>query len=229
VNTDQKNVSNNKQLQGDIEEIVQTGQDVKETVRSITIKALTNGELDIKSVRQVADAVVKGARLGVENRDLVEKDLLGEAVLGLDEALSKAAEATKLALQESIGQTEEFSSHDLKRTLNDLQGLEEMFVETLRDAAKSGEDQVSTILHDLTEHAQHSGTAVGSQVKGGLSNLVQQVGDAGKIQLESGAESIKTTGALLARITAGMLEGIADSINPLDDAESNRSPQDKAD
>lgn len=229
MNTDQRNVSNNEQLQDDIQETVQTGRDVKETVRCITIKALTNGELDMKSVRQVADAVIKGASLGAENHNLEARQLLTEAVSGLDEALSKAAEASKLALQESVGKTEEFSSHDLKRTLNDLQGLEEIFVETLRDAAKGGEDQVSIILHDLAEHSQHSGTAVGSQLKDGLSKLVHQVGDAGKIRLESGTDSIKTTGALLARIAAGMLEGIADSIQPSPDDESNSPSQDKAD
>lgn len=228
MNIEQKNGSNNEQLQDDIQATVQTGQDVKETVRAMTIKALTTGDLDTKSVRQVADTVIKGARLGAENTGLVTKDVLNEAVSGLDAALSKAAEASKLALQESIDKTEEYSSHDLKRTLNDLQGLEELFVETLRDAAKGGEDQVSTILHDLAEHAQHSGTAVGSQIKEGLSELVKQLGGAGKIQLESGAESIKTTGALVAIIAAGMLEGVADSIQS-SSGDSNKPSQDKAD
>jgi len=229
MNADQTNIANNEQLQSDIEETVQRGKDVKETVRRITIKALTNGELDTKSVRQVVDVVIKGARLGATNNSLVAKDSLGEAVSGLDEALSKAAEASKLALQESVGKAEQFSSHDLKRTLNDLQGLEELFVETLGDAAKGGEDQASIILHNLAEHARHSGTAVGTQLKDGLSELIQQVAGAGKVQYNSSSESIKMTGAQLARISAGMLEGIADSINPSDDTKSNSSSQDKAD
>lgn len=229
MKTDQSTSQNNEQLQDVIQEAVETGQDIKETVRRITIKALTESKLDTQSIRQVASSVVKGAGLGASSHGSETKDALKKAVSGLDEALSKAAEASKLVMEEAVGRSEEFSSHDLKRTLNDIQGLEELFLETLRDAAKGSKDQISIILHDLAEHAQHSGTAVGTQLKEGLTDLVKQVSDIGKVQLELGTESVKTTGSLLARLTAGMLEGIADSLHPSSnvDDKSKMPSQDK--
>lgn len=217
---DESDLRNNEVLQDEIKGAVETGRDIKETVRRITLKALTEGELDTKSVRQVASAVVKGAGLGAASHGPEAKVILAKAVSGLDEALSKAAEASKLALEEAAGRGEEFSSRDLKRTLDDMQGLEELFLETLRDAAKGGKDQVSATLHDLAEHAQHSGTAVGTQLKEGLTDLVEQVTGAGKTRLESGTEAAKTTGSLLARLASGMLEGIADSLHPPADVEA---------
>lgn len=228
---DESDLRSNEVLQDEIKGAVETGRDVKETVRRITLKALTKGELDTESVRQVASAVVKGAGMGAESHGPEAKDILAKAISGLDEALSKAAEASKLALEEAAGRGEEFSSHDLKRTLDDMQGLEGLFLETLRDAAKGGKDQVSATLHDLAEHAQHSGTAVGKQLKEGLTDLVEQITGAGKAQLEAGAESAKTTGSLLARLASGMLEGIADSLHPSADVEAKpdeKSP-DKSD
>ncbi|MEA1890558.1 MAG: DUF6781 family protein [Pseudomonadota bacterium] len=231
MKTVESNLRNNEKLQDEIKGAVDTGHDIEETVRRITLKALTEGELDTKSVRQVASTVVKGARLGAASHGSEARDILVKAISGLDEALSKAAEASKLALEEAAGRGEEFSSHDLKRALDDMQGLEELFLEALRDAAKGGKDRVSVILHDLAEHAQRSGTAVGAQLKDGLTELVDQVTDAGKDRLESGGESAKTTASLLARLASGLLEGIADSLHPSDEVESRPDKQspDKSD
>jgi len=231
VNTDDRNLRNNEKLQDEIKGAVETGRDIKETVRRITLKALTKGELDKESVRQVASAVVKGAGIGAAIPGSEAKDIMVQAVSGLDEALSRAAEASKLALEEAMDRGEEFSSHDLKRSLDDMQGLEELFLETLRDAAIGGNDKVSVILHDLAEHAQHSGTAVGTQLKEGLTDLVEQVADAGKAQLESGVDSARETGSLLAKLTSGILEGVADSLHSSVEVEakSDEKSQDKSD
>lgn len=231
MKTVESKLRNNERLQYEIKEAVDTGHDIEETIRRITLKALTEGELDTKSVQQVVSAVVKGVRSGATSHGSEAKDILVKAVSGLDEALSKAAEASKLALEEAAGRGEEFSSHDLKRALNDMQGLEELFLEALRDVAKGGKDHASVILHDLAEHAQHSGTAVGAQLKDGMTELVEQISDASKAQLESRGESAKTTASLLARLASGMLEGIADSLHPTDNAEArpDKQSQDKSD
>ena len=182
-------------------------------------------------MRQVASAVVKGAGRATASPGSEVKDILAQAVSGLDEALSRAAQASKLAIEEALGRGEEFSSHDLKRSLDDMQGLEELFLETLREAAKGGNDKVSVILHDLAEHAQHSGTAVGTQLKEGLTDLVEQVSRTGKTRLESGVESARETGSLLARLASGILEGVADSLHPSADIEAkpDKKSQDKSD
>ena len=223
---DKRDSRNNEVLQDEIKGALETGRDIKETVRRITLDALTKGELDTESVQQVASAVVRGAGMGAASPGTETKDILVQAVSGLDEALSKAAEASKLALEEAIGRGDEFSSHELRRSLDDMQGLEELLLETLHNAAKGGKDQVSVILQDLAEHAQHSGTAVGTELKEGLTDLVEQITDHGNTRLESGVESVRETSSLLARIASGILEGIADSLKPSADVEAR--PNDKS-
>ena len=221
----------NEQLQEDIQAAVETGQDIKETVRQITIKALTKGDLDSQSVREIAEAVVKGAGFGAASQGAATKEVLDKAVSGLDEALSKAAEASKLAMKEAVGRSNEFSENELKRTLNDIQSLETLFLETLRDSANAGKEKTSVILNELADHAKYSGTAVGEQLKEGLSELMAVAGDAGKAQLESSVEAAKTTGSMLTKLAAGMLEGFADSLDPSSDVtdQPNQQSKDKAD
>jgi len=220
-----------EQLQDDIEAAVGAGQDIKEKVRRITVKALTEGDLDRESIRQVTEAVVKGAGLGAIDQGIATKEILDKAVSGLDEALSKAAEASKLAMKEAAGRGEEFSENELKRTLNDLQGLESLFLETLRDSANAGKAQTSAILHELADHAQYSGTAVGEQLKEGLTGLVGAASDVGKNQFESGVEAVKTTSSLFTKLAIGMLEGIADSMDSSSGVagESKQQRKDKVD
>jgi len=228
---DQASSQYREQLQGDIQTAVEAGQNVKESVRRITFKALTEGNLDSQSVKKIAEAVVKGAEFGVTNQSMAAKEVLNKAVSGLDEALSKAAEASTLAMKEAAGRGEEFSTHELKRTLNDMQGLEALFIEVLQDGAKASKAQTSTILEELAGHAQNSGTAVGQQLKECLKGLVGEISSTGKSQIKSGVKAAQTTTLLLSKLAAGMLEGLADSIETSNKSvgDTKVQSQDKAD
>ena len=210
-------------LENEIRQAVASGDNVKEMVRQITLKALTRRELDLVAIRRVARSVVAGARQGATDRGPDIKDALGKAVSGLDDALSKAAEATKLALQEATSRGDDFSALELKRTLKDVQTLEQMFVETLRDAARGGKDQVHHILADLADHARHSGTAVGAQIRESMADLIVHLASAGKAGVRTGVKSAKMTASLMARMASGMLEGVADSLHPKDEHRSRDS------
>ena len=204
-------------------------QDVKEAVRQITMKALTHGEFDLSAMRRVAKSVVAGARSGASDRGPELRQVLGHAISGLDEALSKAAEATKLALQEAVGRGDHFSAHELKKTLTDVQELEHMFVQTLRDAARGGRDQAHQILEGLADHARNSGTAVGAQIRESMADLVVHLTSAGKEGVKSGVRSAKTTASLMARLASGMLEGIADSLHTGKAERRGRNASDRPD
>jgi len=207
-------INNNDKLQDEIKEAVEAGLDIRDTVRSITLEALSDGSLNIQSIRKVSEAVLKGAGLGVSEHGSQAGEVLQQASQGLDQALSGAAEASKLALQEAVGRGEEFSSQNLKQGLEDLQSLEKLYLTTLKDVAKESKDQIADILNDLAQHADRTGTAVGKQLEEGLSELVEQITNAGKTQLETGTDSIKATGSMLAQIASGILGGIADSLDP---------------
>lgn len=199
---------------------VESDDDIQASVRRITLKALARGDLDVGGMRRVAHAVADGARQGAITHGPDAGKALTKAISGLDEALAKAAETTKLAIEEVAGRAGEFSSHDLRRALNDLQGLEALFFETLNQVAKGGADLTSETMQDLIKHTQQSGTAVGAQVKQSLEQLGVTVAEAEKARLATGAKTIRTTGALLSRIASGMLAGVADSLHPADDADS---------
>ena len=162
------------------------GVDIREKVRDITLNALTRKKLDADSIKEVVGAVAEGSRLGAASHGERMGEALKEAIKGLDDALTKAAEATKLAIEEAAGRAGDFSQQELKRSMSDLGELETIYLDTLTDIAKNGTDRAAEILGDLATHARNSGTAVGEQVVTALADLQHFVQQTGKAGLEAG-------------------------------------------
>lgn len=186
--------------------------DVRETVRQITLKALSSGALDRAGMRRVMNAVVSGARSGAARQPERERQALGDAMKGLDEALAAVAQATQLAVQEAAGRTAEFSRQELSRAFEDLKGLESQFLDTLSTAASGAGDVAAATLRDLVAHARSSGTAVGGHVATALAQLTDVLATAVKDRADAGVDSLRQGGAALAGMAAGLLAGIAEHL-----------------
>jgi hypothetical protein len=199
-------------LRADIKKAIELGADIQETVRNVTLKALTHGELDTASLRRVAGDVLQGAADGAAHRGAEAKESIQRAIAGLDEAFAKAAEAATLAAKEASGRMREFTSGDLRRAMDNLKGMEDTFLDSLRDAAKAGRDVTSTTLNAFAEHAANSGSAVGRQVQASMEQLNGELGRAAEAQIKEGIETGRATAALLARAASGFLAGIAEMI-----------------
>ncbi len=207
-------MSNHDPLQEEIQSAVERADDVKETVKQITIKALTERKLDKESLRQVINSVTKGAGLGAATRanESEVKNVLANALNGLDEALSASAEASKLAMEEAAGNLKEFGRNDLKQALDELATLEEMYLDTLKRVARNSDETIGNILNDLIQHACHSGTAVGQQSREIVDKLNRDLAHTLNDTLIGGADVALKVSAQLSRAAAGFLEGIAQTL-----------------
>ncbi|MEA3292476.1 MAG: DUF6781 family protein [Pseudomonadota bacterium] len=191
---------------------METGQDIFQRVRDITLEALTSGQVDTDSIRQVVGAVTEGVSAGAAKHSDEARETLDQAVKGMDDAMQKTAGATRLAIEEAAGKVEEFTEQDLKSAVKDLQDLESIFLDTLTDVAKKGGDMASEILGDLAGHARNTGTGVGEQVGGSVVELQEKVSRAAEEGLRSGAEATRGAAEQIARAASGFLTGLADSL-----------------
>ncbi|HUW76858.1 MAG TPA: DUF6781 family protein [Gallionella sp.] len=208
-------------LEMEVRDAVEQGEDIQEKVRKLTLEIISSRSLDIKSVRQTADAVLRGARAGVQKeleRSSAQIGLVHEhlkqAVTGLDVALAQFAEAAKLTVEEAASKAQEYSSDDLKRARADLASLEDMFVETLKSSASAAKGVAGEILHDLVAHTRIHGSAIGSQLKDTLAVFAHHIGAAGRAQAGAGLHLAKNTSDLVRKIAAGVLSGLAEHVRP---------------
>ncbi|MDH4234743.1 MAG: hypothetical protein OEV15_06380 [Gallionella sp.] len=213
--------SDTSNLESKVRDVVEQGQDVQEKVRQLTLSIIGTRSLDIKSLQQTADAVLRGARAGVEHKMQQTTEQTGsarehlkQAVSGLEVALAQLAEAAKLAVEEAAGRAQKYSSDDLKRARDDLEKLEKMFLETLQSASSGARDAAGEILHDMAAHTRTHGSAIGAQLKETLSVIAHQIGAAGRAQVGVGLHLARNTTDMLRQIAAGVLTGMADHIKP---------------
>jgi len=214
-------VTDTSVLEAEVRNTVAQGTNVQKDVHDLTVKALSRQHRDHESLRDVIGAVLKGVREGAEHKlqqtpaqvQTVLKPIR-DAVAGLDGALAQFAEASKLALEEAAGRAQKFSNDELVRVRKDLEGVENLFLETLQSSASTAHKVVSETLHDLATHARRNGTAVGSQLKDTLEAFNQQVASLGHDQLEAGIELTQAITSIMREAAADALNSIADRVKP---------------
>ena len=59
--------NNQDTLTADVRNAVEQGHDVQELVRQLTLRKISARSLDLESLRQIADSVLKGARAAVQH------------------------------------------------------------------------------------------------------------------------------------------------------------------
>ena len=201
-----------KTIRDEIGRAVRLGRGIQKEACNITLKALTRGELDRDAIRKVTGDVVKAVQEAATVQGVRTKEVVAEAVAGVDESLAHAAQALKLSIEEAGGRAEKFSREDLAKARESLKNLEGDFLDALRETGRSGRSTISSIMNDLIKHAQSSGTAVGRQLQqmGGLSD---RMAEAGRAQFEAAARTAVSSTAMMARIASGVLAGIAESLD----------------
>ena len=208
-------------IEAEVRNAVEQGHDVQEKVRQLTLRIIRARSFDIKSLKQTAGAVLRGARAGVQKelqqtsaQTHVAQARLKQAVTGLDLALAQLAEAARLAVQEATGRAQKYTNEDLELARSDLKLLESMFIETLQSSASGARDAAGEILHDLAAHTRTHGSAVGAQMKETLAAIAHQLNAAGRAQVGAGLHLARNTSNLLRQIAAGVLTGLADHVKP---------------
>ncbi len=191
-----------------VRDAVEKGESIQNAVRDITLKALSEGKLDKERIKAVADAVMAGAGDAVARESEQLKEGLTEAAAGLEEALIKTADALRLAIEEASGRMSEFSSTELKRSLEDLDSLEEIFIGTIQRTARGGTELVRTIAEDLATHLRNSGTSIGEHVARNLEKLQNRLREVGADTAEVSGEMADRIGQLARGILAGLGEAL---------------------
>jgi len=189
---------------------VESGTDVHQKIKAITLKALTSRQLDMDNIKSVTDAVGKGINDGMATHGEHAKEVFAQAATALDDALAIAAQASKLAIEEAASKVADYSQHDLNDAIKDLQDREGLFLDTLAKIAQGGNQVAADIVSDFIAHTGQSGTAVGKQTLQALEALKDLPQISKKIMVSSAVATTST----LAQIGSGILLGIAESLQP---------------
>lgn len=179
------------EMRATAEKLVQAGGEVREKLRELTLHALTQGELAEHEIRAVLGAITEGISQGAGQRADTVKSALGDALQGMDDALSHAAEAMQLAISEVASDVKTFREQELQQGLKDLKGLEALFLEIVGRVADSAGGLVKQEMNSVAEHGRRIGTDTGGRVKAVAEDLGHRIRTAAHGAVDAGKDAAK--------------------------------------
>ena len=186
--------------------------DIAARVRDLTLQAFQAKRFDYAGMKDVIEAMTAGISLGAEKRTSEAKHAVADALSGLDQALMKSAQASRLALQELATRGRELSDGELKQALEQMKRLEGDFIAAVNKASQSAGSVAKSELRDFVAHAQRAGTDTGAVVAQTMREFSHRVATQMLDAQAAGMEAARELNSRFVQAASGFLQGLAESL-----------------
>lgn len=189
------------------------GAQLRKSVGEATLAALQGRELTLKNIRSVLKTVAQAASAGAAQNAAIDPEaLLDKAVAGMDDALVKAVEANRIALQQLVAQGADLREKHLKKALADLDAMEDTFIGALKKAGEAAGAQLQSQWAPVLEKLQAGGTVSGAQAASAAEQFAGQVQSAMREGRAAGLRAAQTLAEGYATLVSGVLIGMSDAL-----------------
>src|SRR5438067_8886265 len=199
-----------EEIQRAASESIRAGVDIRAKIHDVTLVALRNRRFDRHGMREVVRAVTEGVALGAEDSRADLRKALAEAFRGLDQALTRSAEAGRSALSQLMVSGRDLSDTEIKQALATIKKLEDDFLTTASNVAAAASDKVQPELKRALDTARQSGTESGRIAAATMTGLAQRFSVASLDVALAGLETATVVGSRFAQLAGGILSAVAD-------------------
>ncbi len=193
-------------------ESVRQGENVRNAVRDLTLQALQQRDLSLKQIRQVLASVTEGASLGAVKGKLDLDKTFGDVLEGMDQALLKAVDANRIALEQLVGAGKQFNDTHVQKALADLEKLEDEFLKSVKKASSGATGQVQAQWSELLKHTKLSGTQTGAHATETLEGLAEQMREGARKSRAATIEAAQALSQNFATFASGILIGLTEAM-----------------
>ena len=198
------------------------GAQLKKAASDATLAALQGRELTLKNIRGALKAVSEAASAGAAKNAVPGLDvesLLDNAVAGMDEALLKAVDANRVALQQLVSQGADLREKHLKKALDDLDKFEDTLFTTLKKTAEGAGAPLAGAWGQVLEKMQAGGTLSGAKASSTAEQMAEMTEQMQTAMRSTRAASLRAAQAMAESYTAmvsgvllGMSEGLGGAV-----------------
>jgi hypothetical protein len=186
---------------------------LREGVEQATLAALRGRELTLKNIRSVlgsvTQAVSQGAAKNVAGID--PATLLDKAVMGMDDALLKAVQANRAALQQFVDGGADLREKHLKKALDDLDKFEDTLMGAVKKAAADA-GPLTAPWQQMLEKMQAGGTLSGSSAASAAEQFAKQMQDGLRGGRAAGMRAAQALAESYAAMASGVLVGMMSAL-----------------
>lgn len=193
----------------------QTAQ-LRDAVSQATLKALQGREMSLKNIKSVLKSVTEAASTGALQNVTPKVDvesMLNGALAGMDDALLKAVDANRVALERLVDQGVGLQEKQLKKALDDLEKLEDTMFDTVRKAT-GGADMAKLAgpWAEVLGKFEQAGSLTGAQANATLEQMTNQMQTALRQSRAAGLKAAQTLAQSYTALVSGVLMGMSDAL-----------------
>jgi hypothetical protein len=192
---------------------------LRQAVSDATLQALQGRELSLKNIRAVLATVTQATNTGLAKNLTPALDagaLIDQAVGGMDDALLKAVDAHRVALQQLTAQGADLREKHLKKALSDLEKMEDTLMASVHKGATGIGEPFAGAWTQMLEKMSAGGTLSGAKASSTAEDMVSQAALQMQTAMrDSRAAGLRAAQALAESYTAmvsGVLIGMSDAM-----------------
>ena len=193
-------------------ESVKQSENLRVTVRDLTLKALQTRELSLSQIRQVVTSITEGINVGAAKSKLEVGKPLAQALAGMDDALLKAVEASRITLELFTDHGVGIKDSLMMVALDELERLEDEFLSTVKQSAEHASKDVRAKWTPVLEKMKPGATETGSRVATAIEEVSAHAKTAVRQQrratLKATAIMTQSFGTLASGVLVGLAEGM---------------------
>lgn len=215
-----------EQIREEAAAIINQGGPIRERISQLVANAAEQAQQSGQGLMGLAQSVMD-ATVSAVNQSLPPdaNSALRQVIDGLSDGVSKAALATKMAVNESVASSKSFANEDLQKVVGDVKTLKEMYLQTMTDALGKLKDLTGTQLGDLQKHAANAQETVLPALQSAFEAAYNHPVQLGKESVQAGLDlSRHSVGGLFSAI-GKLLQDAGQKIQTEADA---KKPSDKS-
>jgi hypothetical protein len=188
---------------------------LRKAVADATLQALQGRELSLKNIRAALASVTQAANTGLARNATPALDadaLIDQAVAGMDDALLKAVDANRMALEQLAAQGADLRDKHLKKALSDLEKFEDTLMAAVQKGGAGAGEPFASAWGQVFEKLNAGGTLSGAQASATAEQLLGQMQTAMR---DTRAASLRAAQAMAESYTAmvsGVLLGMSEAM-----------------
>lgn len=209
-------------------ESTRRGKSLRAAVRDLTVRALQRRELTLEQIRNVLENVTVGVTLGVVDREMNVEKVLSDALSGMDDALLKAVEASRVALERLGSAGQDYEDSYLKQALRDLEQFEDQMLQSVTKAADRAGGKFGAQWAKVLHQKRASGTGTGAKVAAVAQEYARRARTSLRAQRETGFKAAHLLAQNFATLASGVLIGMSEALEAQGAASARKRTQPRA-
>jgi hypothetical protein len=193
-------------------EAVRKGEEVRAAVRDLTLKSLHGRQLTLAQIKDALRSVTEGVNLGAAKSPLDAEKLLTDALAGMDDALLRAVEANRVALQKLTDDGHSFEDSKMKKALDELERYEDTLLRTVKQASAGATEKIRTQWAGVLKHSRLEGTDTGERVAATMEQYGAQFQAAMRDSRTAGLKVAHAMTRNYATLVSGVLIGLSEAL-----------------